>query len=260
MLRMAGGARKWCGVFGILTLALALSSPSAAAGPELNLLPNTVDIGTFYDGATVVIKGTIPQGTNAVVEVVGSEAAVHLLRKGRRAGLWMSVGEIEVTHAPSLYMLLSSSPKIPELTGKETPWGYAALSRQVKFRGKLTAGEQGKFFDEFMGLKKDELLYRLLPGALKTGAPREGQVAISGKLPLPAKVPRGQYQVRLAVVKDGRLLAQKDTSLTVKMVGFPAWLFTMAQQQGALYGVLAVVIAIVTGFIMGVLFKGKTEH
>ena len=44
------------------------------------------------------------------------------------------------------------------------------------------------------------------------------------------------------------------------MVGFPAMLMKLAHQQAALYGILAVVIAIVTGFIMGILFKGKTEH
>lgn len=37
-------------------------------------------------------------------------------------------------------------------------------------------------------------------------------------------------------------------------------LMNLAHQQGALYGILAVVIAIVNGFIMGILFKGKTEH
>jgi uncharacterized protein (TIGR02186 family) len=260
MVGRVGGAWKWLGVLGILGLLLGLAGPAGAAPPELRLSPETVEIGSFFEGAVVEVKAAIPAGTTAVVEVVGSEATENLLRKGRRGGLWMSVGEIQVHHAPSLYMLLSSSREIPELAGTATPWGFAALSKQVKFSGRLEANEQDLFFQEFMGLKQGEQLYRSLPGALKASAPQQGQVAIQGVLPLPAKVPPGQYQVRLAVIKEGRLLEHKDATLTVKMVGFPAMLFTMAQQQGALYGVLAVVIAIVTGFLMGFLFKGKTEH
>jgi uncharacterized membrane protein YraQ (UPF0718 family) len=43
-------------------------------------------------------------------------------------------------------------------------------------------------------------------------------------------------------------------------VGFPAFFMTMAYQHGALYGILAVFIAIVVGFIMGYLFKGGGGH
>jgi hypothetical protein len=39
-------------------------------------------------------------------------------------------------------------------------------------------------------------------------------------------------------------------------VGFPAAFFSLAYEHGATYGILAVVIAIVTGFAMGYLFKG----
>jgi uncharacterized protein (TIGR02186 family) len=172
----------------------------------------------------------------------------------------MSVGEIGVHNVPSLYLAMSSSPKIPQLTGTETPWGFAALQKEVKFSGSIEAGEHEKFFQEFLQLKQHERIYRILPGSLKVSAPQEGKCAIRGIIPLPAKVPTGKYQVRLSVLQDGRLLAQKATALTVKMVGFPAMLFDMAQQQGLLYGVLAVLIAIATGFLMGFLFKGKTEH
>ncbi|MFZ5452487.1 MAG: TIGR02186 family protein [Thermodesulfobacteriota bacterium] len=251
---------RWSGVAWFFSLLLGLAGPASAAAPDLRLSPNQVDVGTFFDGAEVKIQGVIPAGTTAVVEVVGSEASEHLLRKGRRGGLWMSVGAIQVDHAPSLYMLLSNAPKIPELTGSATPWGYAALAKRVKFSGSLQPNEEDKFFQEFMGLKQGEKLYRILPDALKTATPQKGQVAFQGVLPLPAKVPPGQYQVRLAVVSQGRLLAQQDAVLYVKLVGFPAMLSTLARQQGLLYGIMAVIIAIVTGFIMGFLFKGKTAH
>lgn len=259
MLRPSSGWR-WPGVALFFGLVLGISGPARAAAPELRITPNEVEIGSFFEGAQVELQGTIPGGAAAVVEVLGNTASEELLRKGRRAGLWMSVGEIRVHNVPSLYLELSSSPKIPELTGTETPWGFAALQREVKFSGSIEAGEQAKFFQEFLELKQHERIYRILPGSLKISAAQEGRSAVWGIIPLPAKVPTGKYQVRLSVLQDGHLLGQKVTALTVKMVGFPAMLADMAHQQGALYGVLAVIIAIVTGFLMGILFKGKAEH
>jgi uncharacterized protein (TIGR02186 family) len=259
MLRPNRGWRR-SGVVLLFGLVLGISGPAGAAAPELRVSPNEVEIGSFFEGAQVELKGSIPAGATAVVEVLGSTATEKLLRKGRRGGMWMSVGEIQVHDAPSLYLVLSSSPKIPEFTGKETPWGIAALQRKVKFSGRIEAGEQGKFFQEFLELKKHEHVYGILPGNIKISAAQGGQSAIHGIIPLPAKVPVGKYRVRLSVIQEGQLLPPKERVLEVKMVGFPAMLWNLAQQQGLLYGILAVIIAIVTGFVMGVLFKGKTEH
>jgi hypothetical protein len=116
------------------------------------------------------------------------------------------------------------------------------------------------FFKEFLELKKSEELYDTLPGALKIGNSPEGRVTLKGTFLLPAKVPPGNYRVRLSVVQDGKVLEQKNEELEVKMVGFPALLASLAYEYGSFYGILAVLIAIATGFIMGFLFKGKAEH
>jgi hypothetical protein len=241
-------------------LALGAYGAAQAAAPEFQVTPDAVEVGSFFEGAQVELQGAIPPGATAVVEVLGSTASEALLRKGRRGGLWMSVGEIRVHNAPSLYLVLSSSPQIPELTGQETPWGIAALQRKVKFGGRIEPGEQAKFFREFLELKKHEKVYGILPGGLKVSPAQGGKSAIRGIIPLPAKVPVGKYQVKLSVIQDGRLLSSQEKVLEVKLVSFPAMLRDLAQQQGALYGVLAVIIAIATGFLMGFLFKGKTGH
>jgi hypothetical protein len=46
----------------------------------------------------------------------------------------------------------------------------------------------------------------------------------------------------------------------VHMVGFPEFLMSMAYQHALMYGILAVVVAILTGFLMGYLFKGGGGH
>ncbi|MBI4643976.1 MAG: TIGR02186 family protein [Deltaproteobacteria bacterium] len=246
--------------FGLLAAIMLVPAVAAASSARIRLFPDRVDIGAFFQGVEVTLQGEIPPGAEAVVEIQGAAVQQELLRKGRRGGLWMTVGEIRVENAPNLYLVLSSAPKVPQLDGQETPWGFPALRSRVKFQGALTDQEKELFFKEFLELKKSEELYGTLPGAIKIGNSPEGQTTLKGTFLLPAKVPPGNYRVRLSVVKDGRVLEQKNEELEVKMVGFPALLAAMAYEHGSFYGVVAVLIAIATGFIMGFLFKGKAEH
>lgn len=259
---MAARGIKWNIPAGFIFLMAVSLIPGAASATsaKIRLFPDQVEVGTFFDGAEVSFDGEIPAGTEAVVEIQGAAGHQELLRKGRRGGLWMSVGEIRVENAPSLYLVLSSTPGVPQLKGQETPWGLPALKSRISFHGALQDREKDRFFQEFLELKKSEDLYGTFPGGLKTGKAQEGEMTLKGNCLLPAKVPPGKYQVRLTVIKDGQVLEQKNEALEVKMVGFPALLASMTYEHGLFHGILAVLIAIATGFIMGFLFKGKAEH
>ncbi len=76
----------------ILFQAVILISSLPAAATDLLLSPRRVEIGTFFDGAQVSLEAEIPSGSEAVIEVMGNTGNIDLRRKGRRGGLWMSVG------------------------------------------------------------------------------------------------------------------------------------------------------------------------
>ncbi|MEW6262322.1 MAG: TIGR02186 family protein [Thermodesulfobacteriota bacterium] len=250
---------KICWLSLLAAVALIVSDRPALA-LDLRLSPERVNIGAFFQGIKIGLEGEIPSASEAVVEVRGASVPEELIRKGRRGGLWMKVGEITVENALNLYLVMTSSINVPPEGGLNPTWGLAALRPQVKFRGSVEEKEIDRFFQEFLELKKSEGLYGTLPAALQISASGPGRSTVRGAFRLPAKVPAGRYQVRLLVLKDGRVIDQKAEELKVKMVGFPALIADMAYEHGMLYGIVAVVIAIATGFIMGFLFKGKAAH
>jgi hypothetical protein len=241
----------------VSAVCLVLSLPVAAT--DLLLSPRHVPIGTFFDGARVSLEAEIPAGAEAVVEVIGTTGHLALMRKGRRGGLWMSVGEIQIQNAQNLYLLMSSALKLPTLTGAPTPWGFDALESRLTFSGALDSHEKDRFFHEFVELKESEGLFGVTPGALKIKH-TEGGERVSGSFQLPAKVAPGDYQVRLSVIQDGKLVEQQTETIKVNMVGFPAAMASLAFNHAALYGLIAVLIAIVVGFLMGFMFKDKGGH
>ena len=246
----------------LLWLCWGLSAPALAGSDplELQVWPDLVEIGAFFNGHEVKISGKIPPGAQAVVEITGPAAAEHLMRKGRRSGLWMNVGELEVQGAPSLYLAASTSPPLLKDPPAGAVWGYPALKQQIRFAGQVKPEERDMFLDQFFQLKESEEIYGTSPGGLKVEAGPQNLQTLTGTIPLPTKVKPGAYRVCLTVVQGSQVIAQQCRDLKVVMVGFPAMLASLAYGHGATYGILAVVIAIVTGFAMGYLFKGGGGH
>jgi len=246
----------------LLWLGLVLSAPALAESDPLGLQvwPDVVEIGAFFNGHDVKISGKIPSGAQAVVEITGPAAAEHLMRKGRRGGLWMNVGELEVQGAPSLYLAASTSPPLLKNPPAGAVWGYPALKQQIQFAGQVKPEERDRFLDQFFQLKESEEIYGAFPGGLKVKEGPQNLQTLTGRIPLPTKVKPGAYRVCLMVVQGDQVIGQQCRDLKVVMVGFPAMLASLAYGHGATYGILAVVIAIVTGFAMGYLFKGGGGH
>ena len=256
-MRSRGAGGKYnAGILGILLVAM-LSLPAQAASPGVQVTPNEIEIGAFFDGASVTVAGEFPAGAGAVMEIIGQTQDEHLMRKGRRGGLWMNVGEITIQGAPSLYLTAATDAKLLAQAPADAPWGYAALGKRIKFAGKVQAGKETELFQQFLKLKESEGLYAELAKGLEVSPTPGGGVVGRVIFPLPGKIRPGTYRVRLAVVAQGQVVEQKDADLIVQQTGFPALLYSLAYEHAASYGILAVVIALVTGGIMGYLFTGK---
>jgi len=235
---------------------LGLAGSEGAESVILQVVPPVVEISAFFHGREVTITGTLPAGYQAVAEVVGPVGQEHLMRKGRRGPLWMNVGEVSVSGAPSLYLVLSSAA---DLLTKGSTWGFQSLKKDIALAG-VPEKEKGKFLEQFLELKQSEKLYAVWPGGLKLTPAGDDRQEVRGKFWLPANVKPENYKVCLTAIRDGQAAEQQCAPLAVQMIGFPALLMSLAYEHGLLYGILAVVIAIFTGFIMGYLFKGGGGH
>jgi hypothetical protein len=205
-------------------LMVAIAAP-CLAGPSIQVKPDTIEIGTFFGGAQVEVSAEIPAGSDAVIEVVGKEIEEQLLRKGRHWDIWMNVGEIDIEGAPSLYLARSTSPDQTGSPAGDPPFGY-------------------------------ERLYGIHPGTLQVSPGAGDRLQVQGTFTIPPKVWPGTYQVRLSVYRDGRLAESGSAPLVVRVVRLPAMLSTLARRHGALYGLLAVGVAVLFGYLTGLVFRG----
>ena len=74
-------------------------------------------------------------------------------------------------------------------------------------------------------------------------------------VPLPANIPVGTYKVKSFLLQDGTLLSETEASLNVAKIGFEQVTYNLAQNYALVYGLLAVALAIFTGWLASVIFK-----
>ena len=246
-----------CAVF----LVVMLWSAVLAARAELTVTPHVVRIGTWYDGAKIHVRAVIPEGCQAVLELRGAPAQTRLMRKERHWGMWKNGEEILERGAPVLYLAMSTDPELLTRSKKNSSWGYDAISGRISFTGGVGNIAHHQLFDEFLWLKENRGRYGIFPGRASIQVlPGKGRL-VEGAFNLPTHLACGNYHVALSVVKDGRVLSKEMRPLKVELAGFPAAVFELAHKHALAYGILAAGIAILSGFLVGLLFHfiGKPE-
>ncbi len=252
-------------IFSLFLLLGLLWQPLAAdpaTSPTAKLEPNVVLIGSFFNGLSISVSGQVRSDNDVIVIFKGKTEDLTLKKKGRALGvLWMNLGEVTFQQVPNIYLVYTSKGLTEFARSHPEKWeqlgiGLESFSRNVQ----ITPLSKQKDFlvAEFLKLKKNQSLYAF----------RQGETLfenIDGKLKsykadvqVPARIPSGEYEVVVLELHEGAVVATAVEKLKVKEDGLPAMISNLAFKHGALYGVLAVLIAIGAGLAMDFFF-GQTE-
>ena len=130
--------------------------------------------------------------------------------------------------------------------------GLESLTSQMEITS--DGGDKDALRKEFLKLKEGERLYGMNVTPMRYGKRENGLRSFATEIFIPPRVPPGTYQVRAVAVNDGHIVGAATGKIRVEEVGVPALLSSIAFNHGALYGLLAVLIAIGAGLLMDFLF------
>src|SRR6202012_1605017 len=99
-------------------------------------------------------------------------------------------------------------------------------------------------------LKQDHL-YSEVPG----GVEFLSDTLFRAHVPVPAGVTRGQYAVEVFLLRNGEVESAQSTPLYIDQTGLERRLYNWAHDQPFGYGLAAVVVALIMGWISSVLFR-----
>lgn len=250
-------------LFAVLFGTLAGGRPAGAEGLVTALSSDIVSIQSNFTGTEIVIFGQVERDLNTigrrggydlVIIVEGPKQDITTRRKGRFLGVWVNREYETFQGVPSFYALASTA-NIGDLGDRELlddhSIGLNHLNLAITGHSGVPLSERDDFRKAFIRLRQEQGLYSEQRESIEFLTESMFRTSV----PLPANIPVGQYKVKSFLLQDGSLLSQNEATLAVAKTGFEQFTYELAQNYSALYGVLAVILAIFTGWLASVIFK-----
>ncbi len=229
--------------------------------------PKQINVSVWYNGGEVTVSGEAPSGTEAVIVVLRSSGTppMALARKGRVVLFWMTVKKFKVENIPGVYQIALSAPlrhimeslSIEEVEANQI--GYAALKQGWKVErtsGAESSDDIDVLFNGLVKLKEKAGVYRVN----ENGVQLQANGSFSTVFPISDATTVGEYAIIAYSIRGGTIVNKGLSEFVVEKVGLVKWLSDMATHHAGAYGVIAVVIALCTGMVVSLIFKGKGGH
>lgn len=248
----------------IARLLLLLAMPLLLAQAEPKLVPDVsqreVQIRYSFTGAELLLFGAIlyPRGrvpdqpADIVVVLKGPVAPIVVREKRRVAGIWINAESERFRSAPTFYAVASSRP-LEQLVDTRIAniFELGVNNLQLSPGAGSTPEEQRRFEAGLIDLMKRRQLYVERPGTVEI---TEG-VLYRARVPIPARVPVGEYTAETFLIRDGKVLAAATRDVRIEKLGFERFVATAAERWSFLYGLVAVTLSLFLGWAASALFR-----
>lgn len=248
-----------------LALAGAASAQGAtAANPEsieIGLSTDKVSITADFTGADLTIFGALDgadplvsrQGRYDVIVVLeGPARPVVVRRKDRILGMWINAQSETFVNVPVSYSV-ATTRALQDITD---PKSYRQLSLGAD-NLYLQPAEQDdpvtidEFTDALRERKKATGLFSVRVG----GVQFLSQSLFRATVSLAPNVSVGTHRARAFLFKSGVFVRETSAQLEIVKSGFEQRIFDFSRAYGFAYGVLAVALAMLTGWVGSIVFR-----
>jgi len=238
-----------------LFVSIAWSWRAEAQALTADLSDHLIRITAGFTGANVVLFGATEGVGDIILVVTGPETHVTLRRKGQVAGIWLNQDQVAFDRIPSFYYVASSQP-VDEIMKR----GLRQLHQVGLDFLRLKATEKDldpeyvkNFRTALIDLKQEQGLYHGEHGKVTF----LGQHLFRSELRFPSNVPPGKYGIKIYLLKDGDVVSASTTPLEIGKHGVGADIFQFAHQHAALYGLVAIILALFAGWTADSIFNRK---
>jgi uncharacterized protein (TIGR02186 family) len=250
--------------FSVLLALLLLATGAGAQTATPKLVPDVsqrnVNIQSRFTGAELLLFGAIiyprgvaPEGQIDVAVVLrGPTKPIIVREKQRVAGMWVNAESIDFRSAPTYYAIASSRPLNIIIDAKTAAIYELGLDKlQLSPTGEIDAAELRRFRSGLVDLNRRDGLYAEAPGTVNI----TDQVLYRARLTIPSSVPEGRYVAETLLIRNGRVIVADDgVTVEISKTGFERFITILSQQYALLYGMLAVFISLLLGWLAGLAF------
>ena len=242
--------------FSIALIILFLLAPHAY-GTALIIDSSTseVKVSSSFIGTDVMVFGTANDKDDIIVVITGPTETAIVRKKGRVSGIWINKEKLEFREIPGFYAIASTRP-LSEITETDELKKQKIGIHNVITTASLNSKDKNiktfkSFKDALVRGQKTKGLYLDMPLTIDVVSKRLFKTTFH----FPNNMTTGIYTVKVFSFQKKRLVSMVSKTISVEKIGIGADVFKFAKEQSALYGLLAILIAVLSGWIASVIFR-----
>ena len=247
----------------ILTILISLflyqgSANALVIGSDLD----EITIGANFSGQDLLVFGafysdpSLPRDAkgDVIIEVKGPPQTIQVRRKKSFFGFWLNNTEVTFKEVPGFYYLTSTAEINDEVLAKnnitlltpqdtqEIEWGKIRMPKDR--HDFLNAMKRNKNNLDLFAINSDSAQINILDGNL-----------FKTNIPIPNTVPIGNYTVSVYLLINSELKKDYEYGFKVKRIGIESMIHNLAINFPLIYGLLAVLLAGLMGWISAEMFR-----
>ncbi len=244
----------------LLVAMLLWAVPAGAEQIVSGLSESRVSINANFDGTAILIYGAAMREApppdwpllQVIVTVEGPSAPLVVRQKERVAGIWLNRGAVRVDSAPSFYAVATTGD-LGDILSKTDDLRYRiSIPYAIHAIGiSSEAPDAPSYIEALQRIRMAEDNYRLSANSVLLLQ----QSLFRTDVVLPANLIEGKYKVRIFLTRGGKVVDSQESQIDVRKAGLERFLFSLAQNQPLLYGVVSLLMATLAGLGASEVFR-----
>ena len=244
----------------LLTTPASGESPPSGESIVSGLSESRVSIDANFVGTDISVYGAVKLEEVApswpllqvIITVEGPSAAITVRRKERVAGIWLNRGALQVDDVPSFYAIATTGDLADILSKDEDARYNITLGhRRNAFLAAASGADAAAYVDAINRLHLADHSYRLARNSVLLLE----QSLFRTDIALPSNLTEGKYKVSIFLTRGGKVVDSQTSQIDVQKAGLERFLFTLAQEQPLLYGLVSLALAIAAGWGASAMFQ-----
>tara|TARA_B110000438_G_scaffold192512_2_gene184128 strand:+ start:1092 stop:1790 length:699 start_codon:yes stop_codon:yes gene_type:complete len=218
-----------------------------------DLSEKEIQIETNFIGKEIIIFGILEENHDIILTIKGPRENNKLLMKERILGLWLNTKKVIYKDIPSLFFLASTKP-IKDILSSNT-----ILKKKLQFDSLLVNAVTSRNFLQQKNLNNwNENLIKI---KIKNNLFKEYELnnvenkLFQTRVFFPSNSIPGIYNVTIYQIKNKIIQGEKKQIIYVKKAGIGEKIYTFAHEQPAIYGLIAIFFAIISGLLAATIFR-----
>ena len=240
----------------------ASSQTGVTENVQIGLSTDKVVLTAGFSGTDLTIFGALEnidpllarQGRYDVIVVLeGPAKPVVVRRKERVLGMWINTKSETFVNVPISYSMATT--RMPQDITDPKSYRQLSLGVGTIHMEPLNPRQSPVTLQEFTRALRDRKRATNLYSTNFGGVEFLSQTLFRATLKLAPNVPVGTHKARAFLFRNGAFVKENSAQLAILKSGFEQWIYRSAQVHGFYYGLAAVAVAMVIGWLGRIIFR-----